>query len=208
MDKRYQVFISSTFADLEAERSSVIQTVMQLDCIPAGMELFPAIDDEQWAFIRRIIDDCDYYILLIAARYGSTDTEGLSYTEKEYDYAVEQGLKVLAFLHDRPAELRVQRGDAESQELFERLLAFREKVSSNRLVKFWTETSELQGLVALSLSKTIKAYPAVGWIRADQAPATQILQELNEIRMEKDTLEKELVAARGAAIPDIPNLAV
>jgi len=50
MDKRYQVFVSSTYADLREERGKGI---------PSGMELFPAADEEQWAFIKRVIDDCD-----------------------------------------------------------------------------------------------------------------------------------------------------
>ena len=62
LDKRYQVFVSSTYADLKDERQKVIQALMEMDCIPAGMELFPAADDEQWNFIQRVIDDCDYYI--------------------------------------------------------------------------------------------------------------------------------------------------
>ena len=57
MDKRYQVFVSSTYADLKEERSKVIQALMEMDCIPAGMELFPAADEEQWAFIQKVIDD-------------------------------------------------------------------------------------------------------------------------------------------------------
>jgi len=61
MDKRYQVFISSTFTDLADERRRVIQTIIEMDCIPAGMELFPATDEEQFEFIKRVIDDCDYY---------------------------------------------------------------------------------------------------------------------------------------------------
>ena len=81
MDKRYQVFVSSTFADLQTERQRVIQALMEMDCIPSGMELFPAVDEEQWEFIRRIIDDCDYYLLIIGGRYGSTTPEGISYTE-------------------------------------------------------------------------------------------------------------------------------
>ena len=44
MEKRYQVFVSSTYTDLQEERLKVMQTLMRLDCIPAGMELFPAID--------------------------------------------------------------------------------------------------------------------------------------------------------------------
>ena len=62
MDKRYQVFISSTYTDLKEERRAVIQTVIEADCIPAGMELFPAADEEQLTFIKRVIDDCDYYL--------------------------------------------------------------------------------------------------------------------------------------------------
>ena len=44
MDKRFQVFVSSTYADLRDERRRVIQTLMGMDRIPAGMELFPAAD--------------------------------------------------------------------------------------------------------------------------------------------------------------------
>ena len=55
MDKRYQVFVSSTYRDLMEERTKVIQTLMKMDCIPAGMELFPAMDEEQMKFIKRII---------------------------------------------------------------------------------------------------------------------------------------------------------
>jgi hypothetical protein len=81
-DKRYQVFVSSTYTDLKDERGKVIQTLMELDCIPAGMELFPAMDEEQFRFIKRVIDDCDYYILIVGGRYGSVSPEGVSYTEK------------------------------------------------------------------------------------------------------------------------------
>ena len=74
----------------------MLQALMEMDCIPAGMEIFPAIDEEQLEFIKRIIDDCDYYILIIGGRYGSTTDDGISYTEREYDYAVECGLKIIA----------------------------------------------------------------------------------------------------------------
>ncbi len=80
MDKRYQVFVSSTFTDLKEERAAVIQTLMEMDCIPAGMELFPAADEEQFEFIKKVIDDCDYYIIILGGRYGSVGANGVSYT--------------------------------------------------------------------------------------------------------------------------------
>ena len=63
MDKRFQVFVSSTYVDLKEARQKVIQTLMEMDCIPAGMELFPAADEEQWEFIKRVIDDCAHSTL-------------------------------------------------------------------------------------------------------------------------------------------------
>ena len=99
MDKRYQTFVSSTYRDLREERQRVIEALLELDCIPAGMELFPAADDDQWTLIKRVIDDCDYYLVIIAGRYGETGADGVSYTEKEYDYAISTEKPVIAFLH-------------------------------------------------------------------------------------------------------------
>src|SRR6516164_8508911 len=44
-------------------------------------------DDETWEFIKRQIDQADYYIVVIAGRYGSVGPDGVGYTEMEYDYA-------------------------------------------------------------------------------------------------------------------------
>ncbi|MGP4971889.1 DUF4062 domain-containing protein [Psychrobacter aquimaris] len=198
MDKRYQVFVSSTFADLKNERSNVIQTLMEMDCIPAGMELFPALDEEQFEFIKKVIDDSDYYLLIIGGRYGSLSNEGISYTEMEYDYAISQGVKVIALVHGSPEKLSVEKVEM-SPEAQDKLEKFRNKVTTGRLVKFWNDARELPGLVALSLPKTIKTYPAVGWVRGNQATDnTELLKQLNELRQENDKLEKQIEELRSS----------
>ncbi len=191
MNKRYQVFISSTFRDLEEERKAVIQALMEMDCIPAGMEMFPATDEEQFEFIKRVIDDCDYYLLIIGGRYGSLASDDVSYTEKEFDYAVEKGVKVVALIHGDPDSLPFEKSEAKP-EIREKLAAFREKVSTNRLVKYWEETKELPGLVSLSLSKTIKMFPAIGWVRANKVSNEALLSEINDIRKENEKLKASI----------------
>src|SRR3989304_7821893 len=109
MDKRYQVFVSSTYEDLREERQEVMQALLELDCIPAGMELFPAASEDQWTLIRRVIDDCDYYIVVIGGRYGSIGPGGISYTPMEYEYALGQNTPVIAFLHKDPGVLAANR---------------------------------------------------------------------------------------------------
>ncbi len=191
MDVRYQVFVSSTFVDLKEERSAVFQTLMEMDCIPAGMELFPAMDDEQWNFIKRIVDDCDYYILILGSRYGSVSEAGISYTEMEYDYAINKGLKVLAFVHEHPDHRPANLADGDPI-LKEKLDNFRKKVCTGRLVKFWNETKELPGLVALSLNKTIRTYPAVGWVRANRVASDAVFEEQNALLREIRDLKQKL----------------
>jgi Domain of unknown function (DUF4062) len=83
-DRKYQVFVSSTYEDLQRERQEVMHALLELDCMPAGMELFPAADEDQWTLIKRVIDECDYYIVIVAGRYGSVGSSGMSYTEMEY----------------------------------------------------------------------------------------------------------------------------
>lgn len=191
MDKRYQVFVSSTYADLKAERQHVIQALMEMDCIPAGMELFPAADEEQWEFIKKVIDDCDYYLLIIGGRYGSTTSDGISYTEKEFDYAVNKGLKIVALIHGATDDIPFGKSE-QDPELRDKLLNFKDKVMDGRLVKFWKAAEELPGLVALSLTKTIKMYPAVGWVRANYVASENILFEINELRKQNQDLKKDL----------------
>ncbi len=188
MDKRYQVFISSTYIDLRDERQLVSQILMELNCIPAGMELFPATDEEQFSFIKTVIDDSDYYLLIIGGRYGSVTEEGISYTEKEYDYAVERGKPVIALLHGSPGSLSAERSEL-NENARSKLNTFRERVSKGRLVRYWTSAQELQAQVAVSMTSTIARIPAIGWVRGSAAASEELLREINELRKKNENLE-------------------
>jgi hypothetical protein len=100
MEKRYQVFISSTFTDLKEERQAVLKAILELNHMPAGMELFPATDNTAWELIEDIIEGSDYYVLIIGGRYGSLDETGIGFTEKEYDYAVSLKKPVIPLFHE------------------------------------------------------------------------------------------------------------
>lgn len=194
MDKRYQVFVSSTYTDLVEERHSVMLTLMKMDCIPAGMEHFPAADEEQWNFIKRIIDYSDYYLLIIGGRYGSLDDDGLSFTEKEYDYAVSKNMKVVALIHGSPETLTFQNSEQDPS-LREKLQAFRDKVKTKRLVDFWTHPNELPGKVALGIMNARTMYPAIGWVRADKVSNEEDLRSLLDLKKENEKLKAQLLEA-------------
>ncbi|WP_236210376.1 DUF4062 domain-containing protein [Metapseudomonas otitidis] len=194
MDKRYQVFVSSTFLDLQEERQEVMQALLELDCIPSGMELFPAANEDQWSLIQKVIDDCDYYIVVLAGRYGSVGPNGLSYTEMEYRYATKIGKPVIGFIHRDPGSLIADRCER-TETGREKLVAFRELVQQ-KMCRFWESPADLGSQVSRSLIKLIKSHPAIGWVRGDQVPSEGALEEMLTLRRRIEELEHEIQATR------------
>jgi hypothetical protein len=193
MDKRYQVFISSTYADLQEERQEVIQALLELDCIPAGMELFPAANEDQWTLIKKVIDDCDYYMVIIAGRYGSIGPDGFSYTEMEYRYALDTGKPIIGFIHSDPGELIAKRCESTDDKKV-KLNAFRDLVQK-KMCSFWNNPADLGGQVSRSLVKLIKNTPSIGWVRGDLVPDESTAEEILNLRRRIEGLQQELLAA-------------
>lgn len=189
-EKRYQVFVSSTFTDLVSERVAVQRVILDLGHIPSGMELFPAADIEQLRYIKQIIEESDYYVLIIGGRYGSVDSEGVSFTEREYDYAVEKGKTVLVFPHGSPDEISL--GKSEKDETKRKaLVSFTKRASQDRLVKYWNNTEELTARATISLVKAFNEFPQVGWVRADKVPTDATLIDVQVLRERISVLETE-----------------
>ena len=162
MEKKYQVFISSTYEDLKEERKNVTETLLMMDCIPAGMEAFCAADEEQFEYIKKVIDLCDYYVLIIGKRYGSiSPITGKSYTEMEYDYAKAKNIPVLVF----PVYADVDKpSDGHEKELS----AFKKKAYGRKMGAYWRTPDGLGRAVAISLEKAIRKNDRPGWIRLDE----------------------------------------
>jgi hypothetical protein len=204
LEKRYQVFVSSTYQDLIEERIEVIQALLELDCIPVGMEYFPAADETQWDFIKKLIDESDYYIVIVAGKYGSEDEKGKSYTQKEYEYALSKNIPIIAFLHKNIENLQSSRTEKDKKKI-DKLEAFKEIVKK-KLCKFWTTPQELGAVVSRSLSQAKKNYPRTGWIRADMASDTSE-KEIVQLYKKIEFLEKQLSENHMPIQSKIENLA-
>jgi len=162
------------------------------------MEMFPAADEDQWSLIRSVIDDCDYYILVIAGRYGSIGPGGISYTEMEYDYAVSTNKPVIAFLHADPRQIKVEFSETDTESL-KKLDRFRAKAKL-RSYRPWTNAEELGGVASRSLIQQIKARPADGWVRAKEA------SRADELATRLDKLTETFKDVTGNLYPNLYNL--
>lgn len=165
-ERLYQVFVSSTFIDLKDERHEVMMALLQTKCIPIGMERFPATDADQMAYIRPVIDNCDYYIVILAGRYGSVpDGNSVSYTEMEFDYAVSRGKYVIVMCHRDVGTIPLSLSE-KSDLGRQRLQAFYDKVRKGRICDHWSNAHELASKVKTAIYDAIEKHPQPGWVRA------------------------------------------
>jgi len=205
MNKRYQVFLSSTYEDLKEERLEVIKALLELDCIPCGMEYFPAASEETWSYIKSLIDDCDYYVVIIGGRYGSLTQDGIGFTQREYEYAVSKGVPTIAFLHASPTDLPAKKTE-DSAEGKKKLAEFI-KLVETKLCKKWSNADELGAVVSRSLTQLIKRVPRTGWVKSDSLAGVQATKEILTLTKRVKELETELTALKTEEPKGIESLA-
>ena len=161
-----------------------METILNYNCFPSGMETFPAMDEELFEYIKRIIDVSDYYLLIIGGRYGSIDEEcGKSWTEKEYDYAVEKGIPVLAFDHTDFTKLPAEKTDQDDKKC-KKLRSFKKKVSTGRIIRKWNNADDLAFAVSTSLARVIDLHPRTGWERADKIINNDTPKEIERLKVQ------------------------
>lgn len=189
--KKFQIFVSSTYNDLKEERKAVIYTLLTIDAIPSGMELFPASDNDSWSLIKRVIDDCDYYVVIIGGRYGSIhEKNGISYTEMEYRYALEKKKPIFGFVHRNPGKIiadKTEKTEDSRQKLANFINLVKEKA-----IKEWDNPDELGKVVLQSLVFAMKFQPAIGWVKSDLLPDEDTKTEIIRLQKENNKLQKEV----------------
>ncbi len=174
--------------DLREERRQVIEAILSLGHIPVGMELFQAGNDEQWSYISRTIEECDYFVVIVAERYGSTTRNGMSYTEKEYRYAVAQKVPVAALLlGDDSREQWPQRHCERPKR--RQVNAFR-SLCEKRLVQYWRSSDDLARKCLLALSALARRHPRPGWVPGTLMMDPAVPAELARLSQENARLAR------------------
>lgn len=204
--KKYQIFISSTYLDLKEAREKVTKVILDLYHLPVGMEMFSADDDEQWKIITDAIDVSDYYILILGHRYGSLTNKGISYTEKEFNYAKSKGIPILTFVRERDVPtIASERED--NPESIKKLAKFIDKATKNRMGNFWRDISDLERHIAVALPKSFARHGGIGWIRGDQTNQN-VLEEMARLSEENRNLRDEISVLKDKVELKAPELKV
>lgn len=211
MNRKYQIFISSIYTDLISAREKVRDAILSMLHFPVGMEIFGAADEEQWEIIQETIDSSDYYVLILAQRYGSVIEKGkdagISYTEKEFRYAKEKGIPILAFILDDSVPVKKDYIETDVDKI-QKLESFKAAVKQDRLVEWWKTTDELAQKVTAALHKQMVRKKRPGWVRGDSFDIEASHAELLELNKRIRELERENTYLKSKIVERKPKLNV
>lgn len=195
MNKKLQVFVSSTYTDLIEERQAAVEAILDAGHIPAGMELFKAGNESQLKTIYKWIDESDVYMLILGGRYGSIESKsGKSYTQLEYEYALSKNIPVFAvvlsesFLTNKINLLGLS--DVMEQMSPDKYQTFKLLVMS-KIIRMVDDCKDIKITIHSTLNEFMNTYNLIGWIRNDN-DTIQLIKENASLLKENNNLNKQL----------------
>lgn len=195
-DKKFQIFVSSTYTDLKEERQAAVEAILSAGHIPAGMELFSAGDESQMTVIKRWIDESDIYLLILGGRYGSIEPKsGKSYTHLEFEYALEQKKPLFSIVITEKAldDKVIEMGRSALEDENPKLLKEFKALTTTNMVEFWNDKKDIQLAIFKTLSDFIYRKELIGWVKADNVVNTALLaDEIAKLSKENTELREKL----------------
>lgn len=197
MNKKLQVFVSSTYTDLKEERQAAVEAILDAGHIPAGMELFKAGNESQLKTIYKWIDESDVYMLILGGRYGSIESKsGKSYTQLEYEYALSKDIPVFAvvlnesFLTDKVNSLGLPNVlEQKSPEKYQDFKAF----VMSKIIREVNDCKDIKIAIHTTLNEFLNEYDLIGWVRnTNENDTIQLVKENNSLLKENNSLNKQI----------------
>lgn len=197
MNKKLQVFVSSTYTDLIEERQAAVQAILDAGHIPAGMELFKAGNESQLKTIYKWIDESDVYMLILGGRYGSVESKsGKSYTQLEYEYALNKKIPVFAvvlsesFLTTKINLIGLS--DVMEQKAPDKYQTFKSLVMS-KIIRMVDDCKDIKITIHATLNEFLNEYDLTGWVRnPNESDIIQLLKDNNALSKENNSLYKQV----------------
>lgn len=197
MNKKLQVFVSSTYTDLVEERQAAVEAILDAGHIPAGMELFKAGNESQLKTIYKWIDESDVYMLILGGRYGSIEANsGKSYTQLEYEYALSKNIPVFAvvlsqiFLTNKINTLGLDK--ITEQIAPDKYQSFKSLVMS-KIIREVDDCKDIKINIHSTLNEFMNEYDLIGWVRnISEKNISELFEENRLLKEENITLSMRL----------------
>lgn len=149
------IFVSSTYKDLKSYRDEVERCIIRMNQTIKGMEFFGSTSENPLDKCLQTVRECKVYVGIIGMHYGSVEeNSGKSFTELEYDEAINNKIPVLIYILDENHPIMPKFVD--TGETAEKLKAFKSRLKKDHVVSTFTTPADLGKKVTQDLMDELK----------------------------------------------------
>jgi hypothetical protein len=191
--KKYHIFIGSTLDDLKNERRLLPRIVMELGHIPVTADCFDRTNGNDQLLIRKNLEECDYYLALVAHKISLPGEK--SFMETECAWAVKKGIPIIALIIDEKARWKAAKKEKDP-EAVKKLEDFKKKLAAH-VHETWLNASDLGQKAQNLLIQEMNLNPQTGWVCAAQAVDPSVANELSRLSVENEDLKRQIKVDSG-----------
>ena len=163
---RFKIFISSVQKEFAEERKLLAEYVRKDAILGKFFDVFvfeevPAQERSASDVYLSEVDDCDIYLGILGAEYGTMDKKGVSATEREYERAERKRKERICFIRDG-----VEREPKET--------AFVARVNAERTRKSFVTWDDLRVAVYAALANFLEAKGLISVLPFDAAKTAHV----------------------------------
>jgi len=194
---KYHIFIGSILDDLKNERREIQRIIMELGHIPVTAEYLDSSAKNYEQLLARTIEECDYFIALTAHKHAPPKGK-ISPLEEEYNIAYRKNIPVISLVIDEKARWKASKKEKEADNV-KKLEAFKKRLRSGTH-ETWLNSTDLYQKFQNLLIQQFNFAPQTGWVRANQAIAPSVANELSRLSTENEQLRRQVKIENGEIV--------
>ena len=194
---KHHIFIGSTLDDLKNERKELPRIVMELGHVPVMADYLDSKARNAPKLLQKAIEECDYFVALLAHKYGDLDGNALPLLA-ECSIAAKKGIPILALVIDEKARWKPAKKEKDDA-LIRKLDDFKARLRAGPC-ETWINTPDLCHKAHALLAQELSLNARPGWIRADKLIEPTVANEISRLSGENDDLRRQILHSDGASL--------
>ena len=189
MQKKYHFYVSSASGDLKSERSEIIRIIIELGAIPISMDGFDIENEEDRRFIKKAIEESDYFINLTAYKGGIPIANSFA-LELEYTWAVKARVPVFAFIISDTARWKDSKKEKDPA-LLKSIEEFKSRLK-NHAHDNWLNIGDLRHKTLALITRELNLRPRRGWVPSTELMDSSVANEMAKLIRDNEVFRSRL----------------
>jgi hypothetical protein len=195
MSAPFNVFVCSTFDDLEQEREAVLDAIRRVQSRHNAMEFFGARPGRPIEVCLDEVRKSDPFVVIVGLKYGSLPPGmEISYSQAEYVESVRLGKPCLVYLRDEEIPILAKFVEQDPDKI-KLLKTWKDALNANHTVAKFESWPKLAVQVAADIGNFLLVRATAAAKGVSEAPLREVLKRLGETEVAETEIPDRLAKA-------------